>query len=187
MRKVIAAINMTLDGFCDHTTGVVDAELHQYYADLVKNAGVMLYGRTTYQLMESYWPLVVKNPTGDPAADDFARAIQDVPKVVFSHTLKSVDWENSMLAAKDIKEEVLALKQQPGKDIYVGSPGLIASLTQLHLIDEFHLCVHPIIAGSGLRLFKNITDQIMLTLLKTKTISPLGPTVLYYAPIKQDV
>jgi len=183
MRKVIAAINMTLDGFCDHTAGIADDELHQHYNELLSNAGVLLYGRITYQLME-YWPTVLKNPTGNKSQDDFAVMIDKIPKIVFSRTLKNVTWESAKLATKDIKEEVLELKQQSGKDIFVGSPSLIVALTQLGLIDEYQLCVHPVILGKGLPLFKNINDSILLTLLKTKKFGS-GAIVLYYEAKRQ--
>lgn len=176
--KVIAAMNMTLDGFCDHTLGVVSDELHNHYTDLLEKAGVVLYGRTTYQLME-YWPTVLKNPTGQKSDYDFAVAIDKAPKVVFSHTLKSLDWHSARLATKSLEEEVSALKQQITKDIFVCSPSLIVQLTQLNMIDEYQLCVHPMIAGSGLTLFKNITNQVMLTLLKTKPFQT-GAMVQYY-------
>ena len=91
MRNVIAAINMTLDGFCDHTAGIADDEIHQHYNELLSNADTLLYGRITYQLMESYWPDLVKNPSGDKAMDEFALAIDKVPKIIFSHTLKNTD------------------------------------------------------------------------------------------------
>jgi dihydrofolate reductase len=87
MAKLIAAINMTLDGFCDHTAGIPDEEIHEHYADLLKNADTILYGRITYQLME-YWQTVVKNPTGNKAMDEFAVVIDKIPKIVFSHSLK---------------------------------------------------------------------------------------------------
>ena len=180
MRKVIAAINMTIDGFCDHTAGIADEELHQHYADLLNNAGTLLYGRITYQLME-YWLEVLKNPTGEKAMDEFAVAIDKVPKIVFSRTLKQVDWETATVARQGLKEVVLELRQQPGKDIYVGSPGLIAELTRLSLIDEYQLCVHPVIAGKGLPLFKNISDRIILKRLQTKSLGS-GALVIYYVP-----
>lgn len=183
MRKLIAAINMTLDGFCDHTSGIPDEEIHQHYADLLNNAGVVLYGRITYQLME-YWPTVVKNPTGARATDEFAVIMDKVPKIVFSRTLKKLEWESARLAEREPEEEVLALKQQPGKDIFVGSPGLIVSLTELHLIDEYQICIHPVIAGKGLPLFKNISDRIILKLIKTKTFDG-GAVTLYYEPVKE--
>jgi dihydrofolate reductase len=183
MRKVIAAINMTLDGFCDHTAVVADEELHQHYNELLSQAGVILYGRITYQLMESFWPSVVKNPTGNKPIDEFAVIIQKIPKIVFSHTITDVQWENSALAKGGLKEEVLALRQQPGRDIFVGSRGLIIALTKLNLIDEYQLCVHPVILGSGLPLFKNINDRVILKLLKTKTLGS-GAITLYYEPAK---
>jgi dihydrofolate reductase len=180
MRKVIAAINMTLDGFCDHTAMIADDELHEHYSELISNAGVLLYGRITYQLME-YWRTVVKNPTGNKPMDDFAVIIDKIPKIVFSRTLKSVDWESSKLAIKDINEEVVELKQKTGKDILIGSPSLIVAMTQSGLIDEYQLCVHPVIVGNGLPLFKNINDRKLLKLLKTKTFGS-GAIVLYYEP-----
>lgn len=179
MRKLIAAMNMTLDGFCDHTAMIADDEIHQHYADLLSNAGALLYGRITYQLMESYWPSVVKNPTGNKPSDEFAIAIDNISKIVYSRTLKSVDWKNTELKKEVIKEEVLELKQQAGKDIFVGSPSLIVALTQLGLVDEYQLGVQPTVLGSGLQLFKNITDRVDLKLLKTKTFG-CGAIVLYY-------
>ena len=184
MRKLIAAINMTLDGFCDHTAMIADEELHQHYADLLSNADTLLYGRITYQLMESYWPTVVKNPTGNKAMDEFAVIIDKIPKIVFSRTLKNVDWESAKLANRDIEEEVLELKQQSAKDILVGSPSLIVALMQLGLIDEYQLCVHPVILGNGLPLFKNINNKTILKLLKTKSFSS-GAITLYYEPTKK--
>ena len=192
MRKLIAAINMSLDGFCNHTALIADDEIHQHYNDLLRDAGTLIYGRITYQLMESYWPTVVKNPTGNKTTDEFAVIIQDISKIVFSHTLKNVDpidigWKNVRLAKEGIKEEVLELKQSRNggsKDILVGSPSLIVALTQLGLIDEYQICVHPVIVGNGLPLFKNINDRTILKLLKTKTFSS-GSITLYYEPAKK--
>ncbi len=184
MRKLIAAINMTLDGFCDHTAVIADDEIHQHYNELLSNADTLLYGRITYQLMESYWPTVVKNPTGNKPTDEFAVIIDNISKIVFSHTLKNVDWKNAKLVKGGIKEEVLELKQQAGKNILVGSPSLIVTLMQLDLIDEYQLCVQPIILGNGLPLFKNINDRINLKILKTKIFGS-GSITLYYEPAKK--
>ena len=173
---------MTLDGFCDHTAGIADDELHQHYNELLSNADTILFGRITYQLMEIYWPTVVKNPTGNKPTDEFAVLIDNIFKIVFSRTLKNVDWKNVMLAKGGIKEEVLELKQQPGRDILVGSRSLIIQLMKLNLIDEYQLCVQPIILGNGLRLFENINDRINLKLIKTKTFGS-GAVTLYYEPM----
>lgn len=183
MRKLIAAINMTLDGFCDHTAVIADDELHQHYNELLKNADALLFGRITYQLMESYWPSVVKNPTGSKPEDEFAVIIDNIQKIVFSRTLRHIEWKNTILKNEIVKEEISKLKKQSGKNIYAGSPGLIVTLTRLGLIDEYILCVHPIISGNGLPLFKNINDRINLKLIQTKTFDS-GAIVLSYEPAK---
>lgn len=183
MRKIIAAMNMTLDGFCDHTSMIADDEIHEHYNELLKNAGIILYGRITYQLME-YWPPIVKTPTGNKATDDFAVTIDNIPKLVFSRTLKSIEWNTAQLAKRDIEEEVLELRQHAGKDILVGSPGLITTLMNLHLIDELQLCIHPVILGNGATtLFKSINDSINLQLIKTKTFG-CGAVMLYYETVR---
>jgi len=185
MRKLLAAINMSLDGFCDHTAMMADDEIHQHYNELLSNADTILFGRITYQLMESYWPTVVKNPTGNKPSDEFAVLIDNISKIIFSHTLENVVWKNTKLKTEVIKEEILELKQQTGKNILVGSPGLIAAFTQLDLIDEYQLTIQPIVLGSGLPLFKNIKDSVHLKLLKTKTFG-CGAVTLYYKPAKNN-
>lgn len=182
MRKTIAAINMTLDGFCDHTTSIADEEIHQHYTELLRNAGVILYGRITYELME-YWPPLVKNPTGNKALDEFAVVMDNIQKIVFSNTLKKVEWETAKLATKNLSDTVSELKQQEGKDILVGSRSLIVESLNLGLIDEFQICVHPIIAAKGLSLLDKISDRIDLQLLKTKTFH-CGAVIFYYKPKK---
>jgi dihydrofolate reductase len=183
MRKLIAAINMTLDGFCDHTAVNPDEEIHRHYTELLIDAGAIIYGRITYQLMESYWPALVKNPTGKKSMDEFAVAIDNIPKIVFSHTLNHVAWETVKLAKGGVKEEVLELKQQPGKNVLVGSPSMILALMKLDLIDEYQLCVHPVIVGSGLPLFRDVHDRTVLKLSKTKIFGS-GAIILYYEPAK---
>ena len=186
MRKLVAVINMTLDGFCDHTSGIPDDEIHQHYSELLGQADAILYGRITYQLME-FWRTLLENPSGEKTMDDFAVAIDKIPKIVFSHTLKNVEWESARLANRSIEEEVLELKQSRsggGKDIFVGSRSLIIQLMKLDLIDEYQLCVHPVVAGSGLPLFENINDRTILKLIKTKTFSG-GAVTLYYEPANE--
>ena len=190
MRKLIAAMNMTLDGFCDHTSMIADDELHEHYNDLLSNADTLLYGRITYQLMESYWPTVVKNPTGNKPTDEFAVLIDDIEKIVFSRTLTNEDpviagWKNVKVAMQDFEKEVLELKQSSNprsKGILVGSPSLIVAALNLKLVDELQLCVQPIIAGKGLPLFKNIRERIDLKLLKTEKLNSSGSVVFYYEP-----
>ncbi len=175
---------MTLDGFCDHTAMNADEETHEHFNALLRNADTLIYGRITYQLMESYWPTVVKSPTGNKPNDDFALLIDHISKIVFSRTLKNVEWKNTKLKKEIIKEEILQLKQQPGKDIVVGSPSLIVAFMHMDLVDEYQLLVHPTVAGSGLTLFRNIHDRVNLKLIKTKTFG-CGVVTLYYAPAKK--
>lgn len=145
MKNVIAAINMTLDGFCDHTAIPANDELHQHYADLLSNADTVLYGRVTYQLME-YWQTLVKNPSGEKSMDDFAMAIDKVPKIVFSRTLKNVAWESAKLANRAIEEEVSELKQSRScgsEDIFVGSRSLIIQSIANNLTDYIKVNPRP--------------------------------------------
>jgi dihydrofolate reductase len=102
MRKVIAAINMTLDGFCDHTAISPGEDVHRHYEELLNEGGVILYGRITYQLMQ-FWQELIKNPSGEKSMDDFATSIDSIPKIVFSHTLQNTDWESATLADQPIK------------------------------------------------------------------------------------
>lgn len=180
MRKIIAAINMTIDGFCDHMAISPDEEIHQHYTDLLNSAGVLLYGRTTYQLMQ-YWQTFLVNPSGEKSMDDFARAIDKIPKIVFSHTLKNTGWDSAELALKPFQEMVLALKQQAGKDVFIGSRSLLIQGMNLNLIDEYQLCVHPVIAAGGLPLFENINQRNSFNLIKTKTFGS-GAITLYFEP-----
>ncbi len=182
MRKVIAAINMTIDGICDHTAGIPDEDLHQHYTEILNSADVILYGRTTYQLMQ-FWQTLLKNPSGQKSMDDFALAIDRIPKIVFSQTLRNTGWDSAKLATKDSEKEVSELKQQRGSDILVGSRSLIIQLLNLNLIDEFQICIHPMIEGKGLPLFDKINDRIIFKLLKTKSFGS-GAIVLYYEPVR---
>jgi dihydrofolate reductase len=181
MRKVIAAINMTLDGYCDHTAGFfADEELHNHYAELMNNAGVLLYGRTTYQLMQ-FWQTLLKNPSEDKSLNDFAISIDKVEKLVFSNTLKDTNWDTAKLADRPLDEVVLELKQQSGNDIFIGSRSLIIQLLNNNLVDEFQICIHPVIERKGLPLFDQIKDRTFFKLEKTKSLSS-GATVFYYIP-----
>jgi len=174
---------MTIDGNCDHTAGLPDEEIHQHYTELLGQGDAILYGRTTYQLMV-FWRTFLENPSAEKSMNDFAIAIDLIPKIVFSHTLKHVDWKSATIANRDLKETVLELRQQPGKPIFVGSRSLIIQLLNLNLIDEFQLCIQPVVAGgNGLPLFENLNDRTIFKLIKTKTFKG-GAVVLYYEPKK---
>lgn len=183
MAKIIGAINMTIDGFCDHTAITPDDEIHNHYANLIGSADTILYGRITYQLMQ-FWQALVENPSGEKSMDDFALAMDKISKVVFSHTLNDVDWHSAKLEKRDLKDVVLELKQEPGKEIFVGSRSLIIQLLNQSLIDELQLCVHPVVAGGGLPLFEKIRGRTHFKLVQTKSFSG-GAVIFYYEPTIQ--
>lgn len=175
---------MTLDGYCDHTAGfLADEELHNHYTDLLKNAGVILYGRTTYQLMQ-FWQTVLENPSDEKSMNDFAIAIDKIEKRVFSNTLKGTGWDTAKIANRPLEEEVLELKRKSGKDISIGSRSLIIQLLNSNLIDELQICVHPVIEGKGLPLFDQIKHRTVFKLIKTKSLNS-GATVFYYEPTSE--
>ena len=171
---------MTVDGICDHTAGIPDEEIHQHYTELLGQGDAILYGRITYELME-FWRTILEKPSEQKSMNDFALAIDRIPKIVFSRTLKNVDWKSAGIAKRDLKDEVLELKKQSGRDIFVGSRSLIIQLLKLNLIDEFQLCIHPMVEGKGMPLFEDINHRIIFKLIKTKTFKN-GAIILYYQP-----
>ena len=131
-----------------------------------------------------YWQTLLINPSDQKSMNDFAMAIDKVHKIVFSQTLKNTGWDSAKLASRDIEKEVVELKQQSGKDILIGSRSLIIQLINLNMIDEFQICIHPMIEGKGLPLFDKIIDRTIFKLLKTKIFGS-GSIVLYYEPIRE--
>jgi len=183
MRKLIFAINTSLDGCCDHTKFIPDDETMTYFMHLTHDAGTLLYGRKTYELMVPYWPDVAKNPAGDRKADvEFAQAFNAVNNiVVFSRTLAQAEEKNTRIIHTGLQDEILKLKQEQGKSILLGGVDLASQLAALGLIDEYHFVVHPIVAGAGRRLFEDIDPQqkMQLKLAETKTFKS-GNVALRY-------
>jgi dihydrofolate reductase len=183
MKNVIFAINTTLDGCCDHTKFYPDEETMEYFTHLTLDAGTFVYGRKTYQLMVPFWPDVAKNPSGDRKADiEFARAFDAVDKiVVFSQSLDSPEGEKTRIVRTGLHDEVLKLKQEPGKNIFTGGVNLASQLAELGLIDEYHIVVHPIVVGEGRRLFDgiNLQEKLQLKLVES-TVFKSGAVALRY-------
>ncbi len=181
MRKVVFAINITADGYCNHTDGIADEELHRYFTGVLRNASLILYGRTTYDLMVPYWPDVARNQSEGEATNEFARVFDSLDKVVFSTTFEQVEGNNTRIVRANVAEEVLALKQQPGKDICVGSLSIASQLSARGLIDEYHFVVHPVVAGKGPRLFETVKppDSLRLDFIGLKTFQS-GVVALKY-------
>lgn len=174
MRKLIYAINMSVDGRCDHTQGMVpDDEILDYYARLVRDIDVFLYGRITYQLMVPYWPDIARNPAGQTDADvNYARAFAAVGKtVVFSRSPAGVEGNKTTLVRANLKEEVLKLKQEQGRDILTGGVSIPAQLMELGLIDEYRIVIQPLVVGAGRQLFDGgkPPERLQLKLVESRT------------------
>jgi len=164
MRKVVFAINISADGYCNHTDMIADDELLAYFTRLLRNASLLIFGRTTYQLMVPYWPDVARDQSAPEASNEFARVFNSLDKIVFSTTLKHVEGNNTRIVRANLAEEVLALKQQDGKDIFVDSLSIASQLSDRGLIDEYYFVVHPVLAGKGPRLFETVSPQGRLRL-----------------------
>jgi len=159
MRKVIFAINNTIDGYADHTTVIADDELHDFYTNLLNDVDAILMGRKTYQLMESFWPVASKDARSTKSMIRFANIFNPMRKIVFSNTLKEVKWQNSQLTNRSLLEILSELKNQIGKNISAGSLSIATQLLKLNLIDEFWFVVQPIIAGKGKQLFDEFNER----------------------------
>lgn len=175
MRKVISLMHVSLDGFVAGPHGelewaIVDTEMYEHVADMLTTVDTALYGRVTYQMMESYWPTVPANP--ESTAEDLHHAhwVENVHKIVFSRTLEGVTWNNTRLVKADIAEETTRLKRLPGEDLMIfGSPSIVHTLAQRGVIDEYRIHVNPIVLGGGIPLFEGIDERIDLELLNAKT------------------
>jgi dihydrofolate reductase len=179
MRKLIYAINVTLDGYADHEAGIADDELHDFFTELLRRSGVELFGRVTYQLLADYWPLAPDLPTSTRSEIEFAHEVNRIPKVVFSQTLDKAEWSNSRLVRGNAVEEVIKLKSQPGKDLLVGGLSLASSLMDAGLVDEYWLVVQPILLGSGKPLTRGLHQRIDLKLLEVQPFKS-GVVALHY-------
>lgn len=173
MRKLIFGINLTLDGCCDHTKGIADEELHDYYTQLLRDSDTFVYGRKTYQLMVPYWPDVAKNNAGSTKAEnDFAQAFDAVKKiVVFSRSLEKVEQKNASIVRTNLRDEILKLKKQEGKNILTGGVDIPSQLIQLSLVDEYYFVIQPLLVGEGRRLLERATLQEKLKLVESKVFA----------------
>ncbi len=187
LRKVIVFNMLSVDGYFeglnrDINWHNVDGEFNNFSIEQLKTADTLLFGRVTYQLMASYWP------TPDGLRDDpnVAGLMNQIPKFVFSKSLKSANWQNTTLVKGDAVEAVARLKELPGKDMFVFGSGELASfLAQHDLIDEYRLIISPIVLGKGNSMFKNLNERIQLKLIKTRVFIS-GNVLLYYQPLRKE-
>jgi dihydrofolate reductase len=182
MRKIIFSINITIDGYADHTAGIADDELHEFFADFLDSVDVVLFGRKTYELMAGFWPNAKEDPRITKSIIKFADKFNSISKVVFSKTLNDVDWNNTTLNKGNLIDEVLKLKKQNGKNISAGSLSIASALIKKQLIDEYWFLIHPVILGKGKQLFEDLNQRSNLKLVDTKTLSS-GVVILHYLNI----
>jgi len=171
MRNVIYAINLSLDGCCDHTKFNPAEDLLEHFTHLLRDdAGLLVYGRKTYQLMVPYWPDIAKSQSEPKADIEFAQAFDSLNKIVFSRSLASAEDRNTRIVRTNLRDEILKLKQEPGKNILVGGVDIPSQLMELGLIDEYRFVVMPSIAGAGRRLFDGVSlpEKCRLKLVESK-------------------
>lgn len=173
------ALNVTLDGCCDHREGIVTDETHRFWTRQMDGAGAMLFGRTTYELMEAYWPQVARDPKANPAHRTWARKLEAKPKYVVSTTRTDFPWANTHHLQGDLGRSIRALKKATPRGILVGSPALSAELHRLGLLDEYRIVRHPVIAGHGPYLFAGVEPSRPLKLVATRRIGS-GLVLLTY-------
>jgi len=183
MRKVSVFNFMTLNGCFKGPNGDISwhkhgAEENRYAAEMLQSGNTLLFGRVTYEMMASYWPTqnAIKN---DPI---IAEGMNSADKIVFSSTLKKVEWNNTRLVKDNIEEEIKKMKQQPGKDMtLLGSGTIVTQLAERGLIDEYQIMVDPVVIGDGTQIFKDIRHKLDLKLTTARTFKS-GAVLLCYQP-----
>jgi dihydrofolate reductase len=172
MRNVIFAINITLDGCCDHTKQVADDETHEYFTHLLREVDLLVFGRITYQLMVPFWPEVARNQSMTKASNEFARTFDSIDKIVFSRSLDSAEDKKTRVIRTNLHDEIVRLKQEQGKNILVGGVNVPSQLIELGLVDEYRFVVGPIVAGEGRRLLEGVSlrERLQLKLVESKIL-----------------
>jgi len=171
MRNVTFAINLTLDGCCDHTKMIADEEMLEHYTHLIREVDLFVYGRKTYQLMVPYWPDVAKDPSSTKSDREFAQTFVSKNKIVFSRSLESAEEDkNTKIVRTNLRDEILKLKHEQGKNILVGGVSIPSQLIALGLVDEYRFVVVPVIAGEGRRLCEGVSlpEKLRLKLVESK-------------------
>ncbi len=183
MRNVIFAINIALDGCCDHTKMSADEEILEHFTLLLRDADLLVYGRKTYQLMVPYWPDIAKSQSETKAENEFADTFDSINKIVFSQTLASADG-NTRIVRTNLRDEIVKLKKEQGKNILIGGVDIPSQLIELGLVDEYRFVVQPIIAGEGRRLLAGISlpERLQLKLVESKIFKSGCVALRYLKP-----
>jgi dihydrofolate reductase len=174
------ALNFTIDGCYDHRDGIADDDLLRYYTRMMNDAGAMLFGRVTYELMEGAWPAIARDEKAPPAFREWAIALEAKTKYVVSTTRSDFPWSNTIRVEGDLRAAMTQLKEKTPRGILVGSPALSGALEKLGLIDEYRFVMHPVIAGHGpTALFDGLEHVKRLELISTDRL-PSGVVALHY-------
>lgn len=180
MRTVTFSLNISIDGYCDHTIGNPSEEVLDYFTGTMDDVDLVFFGRVIYQLMFPYWSDVAKDQSGTAAENRFAQRFSAIDRVVVSRSLENGD-ENTRIVRSNPAAALLELKQQPGKKILVDSVSMLPELITAGLIDEFKLVVHPVIVGKGRQLLDAGSLQEKLDLKLVNTINfKSGCVALHY-------
>lgn len=190
MRKIVVFNLISIDGYFAGEDGNIDwhnadDEFNKFGVEQTKTFGTIIFGRTTYQLFESYWPVVLKDPKTSPDDLEIAQTIENAEKIVFSKSLTDVTWKNTKLFHEINPEEVKKWKESNDKDMVIfGSGTIVQAFTKLGLIDEYRMLVNPVILGKGKPMFKDV-DQMKLKLINTRTFGN-GNVLLSYTPLPKN-
>ena len=170
MRKVIFAINITLDGCCDHTKTIGYEEIHEYFTHLMRDVDLLVFGRKTYQLMVPYWPDVAKSQSATKVTNEFAQTFDSIDKIVFSQSLDNAEGTNTRIVRSNLRDEIVKLKNEQGKNILTGGVSIPSQLIELGLVDEYRFIVQPIVVGEGRRLLEGVSlhERLQLKLVESK-------------------
>jgi len=185
MRNLTFFMHTSLDGFVAGVNGEmnwihVDDEIFDFVGTMTDKADAALYGRVTYDMMQSYWPTAGDKPNASKHDKEHSAWYNKVPKIVLSKTMNAKGLDNTIVIGDQLADNINKIKKQDGKNILIfGSPSASHALLSLGLIDEFWLFVNPVLLGKGMPLFKNITETTKLKLVETKTFS-CGVIALHY-------
>jgi dihydrofolate reductase len=180
MRKLIYGINLSIDGRYEHTKFGGGEAIHEYFTELMRDVDLLVYGRKTYELMVPYWPDVARAQSGSTTENEFARVFTAIDKVVVSRTLERADGA-IRIVRENLRDEVVRMKQEPGKKISIGGVDLPSQLIALDLVDEYHFVIHPVLGGVGRRLLEatQLQERPNLRLAEVKTLK-YGIVALHY-------
>ena len=173
MRKIVQMISVSLDGFFEGPNReidwhLVDDELHEHFNQQLSTMSAFLDGRVTYELMAAFWPTADADPASPRTVVEFSRIWRDMPKFVYSRSLRQADW-NTTVVREVVPEQVEALKARPGGDMALGGADLAATFRRLDLIDEYRIYIHPVLIGRGAPLFPPADEAYPLRLVETRT------------------